>query len=89
MVSILFCIMKQVMVSCPLTLNAWLAGKDGSLGPNLSVHYVSLGENLHKTSEVHLDQMCKYLFIDLLDVVYVFSDMVSSDDAALQLGTLC
>ena len=77
------------MVSCPLTLNAWLAGKDGSLGPNLPVHYVSLGENLHKTSKVHLDKMCKYLFIDLLDVMYVFSDMVSSDDAALQLDTLC
>ena len=76
------------MVSCPLTY-AWLVGKDGSLGPNLLVHYVSLGENLHKTSKVHLDKMCKYLFIDLLDVMYVFSDMVSSDDAALQLGTLC
>ncbi|KAK9990020.1 hypothetical protein SO802_025005 [Lithocarpus litseifolius] len=46
------------------------SGKDGSLGPNLSVHYVSLGENSHKTSEVHLDQMCKYLFIDLLDVIF-------------------
>ena len=77
------------MVSYPLTLNALLAGKDGSLGPNLSVHYVSLGENLHKTSKVPLDKMCKFLFIDLLDVMYVFSDMVSSDDAALQLDTLC
>ena len=77
------------MVSCSLTLNAWLAGKDGSLGPNLLVHYVSLGENLHKISEVHLDKMCKYLFIDLLDVMYFFSDMVSSDDATLQLDTLC
>ena len=55
----------------------------------MSIHYVSLEENLHKTSEVHLDKMCKYLFIDLLDVMYVFSDMVLSDDAALQLDTLC
>ena len=77
------------MVSCPLTLNAWLAGKDGSLGPNLSVHYVSLEENLHKTSEVHLDKMSKYVFVDLLEVMYVFSNMVSSDDAVLQFGTLC
>ena len=77
------------MVSYPLTLNAWLAGKDGSLGPNLSVHYVSLEENLHKTSKVHLHKMSKYLFIDLLEVMYIFSDMVSSDDVALQFGTLC
>ena len=76
------------MVSCPLTLNAWLAGKDGSLVPNLSVHYVSLGENLHKTSEVHLDKMSKYLFVDLFEAMYVFSDMVSSYDAALQLSSL-
>ena len=77
------------MVSCPLTLNVWLVGKDGSLRPKLSVHYVSLEENLHKTSEVHVDKMSKNLFVDLSEVMYVFSDMVSSDDAALQFGTLC
>ena len=68
-------------------MNAWLVGKD-SLRPNLSVHYVSLEENLHKTSEVHLDKMSKYLFVDLFEVMYAFSDMVSSCDVALQFGTL-
>ena len=54
----------------------------------MSIHYVSLEENLHKTSEVHLDKMSKYLFVDLFEAMYVFSDMVSSYDAALQFSSL-
>ena len=78
-------------------MNAWLAGKDGSLShkialrviiPNLSIHYVSLEENLHKTSEVHLEKMSNYLFVDLFEVMFVFSDLVSSWDAALQFSAL-